>query len=67
MPRDHESIEPDDYLQAWDDQVPTTAAERALQERLSTLQQRHEQDNTEPLDNFLAEFAQANLDPTERT
>jgi hypothetical protein len=61
------ATETDDYASTWDEQVPPTKAELALQARLATLQQRHEQDNTEPLDDFLAEFAQANLDPRDHT
>jgi hypothetical protein len=59
--------EPDDYLDSWDAQVPPSAAERALQQRLAEQQKRHDQDDTDLTDDFLAEFAQANLDPVERT
>lgn len=52
----------DDFADAWSSQVPPDAAELALQDRLTQLQQQAELDSAEPLDDFLAGFVQANTD-----
>ena len=52
----------EDFADVWDEQVPPDAAERALQDRLTHLQQQSELDSLEPLDDFLDGFENDNFD-----